>query len=148
MQSVQRHADVLLLLCGCAWVLFWLGAGAVLELAAVDLAAWLRVGEAAPLLLLWFFLGGVASRKSWPGREAAPGDTLSRRRPRWTSSKWRRTLALVAKVLRHTGQNFPVGLLRVLGRPPTGGERERETQKCESVCLCALRSTMLRKFSR
>lgn len=80
-----------------------------------------RIGEA--LLLLAFFLGGVASgEKGGPGCEAAPGAMVSLRRPRCTSSKWRRTLALVAKVLRHMGQDFPVGVLSVLGRPPVESE--------------------------
>lgn len=75
-----------------------------------------RTGEA---LLLVVFLGGVASgEKGGPGCEATPGAMVSLRRPRCTSSKWRRTLALVAKVLRHIGQDFPVGVLSVLGRPP------------------------------
>lgn len=85
----------------------------VLEFTGVDLELWPRVGEA-----LLLFLGGVtSSEKGWPGREAMLGVMVSLRRPRCTSSKWRRTLALVAKVLRHTGHDFPVGVLSVLGRP-------------------------------
>ena len=79
-----------------------------------------RIGEALLLLLLLlFFLGGVASEeKGGPGCEAMLGVMVSLRRPRCTSSKWRRTLAFVAKDLRHTGQDLPVGVLSVLGRPP------------------------------
>lgn len=80
----------------------------------MDLELPLRVGEEALL-----FRGGVTSReKGWPGREAMLGVMASLRRPRCTSSKWRRTLALVAKLLKHTGQDFPAGVLSVLGRPP------------------------------
>lgn len=75
----------------------------------------LRFGE--ELLL---FLGGVTSLDSgWPGRGLTLGVLLSLRSPRCTSSKCRRTLAFVAKVLKHTGQDFPVGVVRVLGRPPS-----------------------------
>lgn len=53
------------------------------------------------------FGAGGASKRGWPGLVAISGVIESRLKPRWTSSKCRRTLALVAKDFLHTGQLFP-----------------------------------------